>query len=87
MLYALTGVSAALFLAALFTEALRAFAVRTGPPGRPAPRSGGAAVVAAMLTVAAIGRWAVPVPLLAAGGAVALLGLACDLRPAACDLT
>ncbi|WP_329119667.1 MraY family glycosyltransferase [Streptomyces sp. NBC_01465] len=82
--------AAALFLAALLTELLRAAAVRTGvldrPGGhkghtRPTPHFGGVAVVAATLTVAAIGPWDVPVPLLGAAVAVAVLGLVDDLRP------
>ncbi|GAA1358212.1 MraY family glycosyltransferase [Streptomyces beijiangensis] len=90
MLYGLAATAAALFLAALLTEGLRALAVRTGVldrPGahkghtRPTPHFGGVAVVTATLTVAAIGPWDVPVPLLAAGGAVALTGLVDDLRP------
>ncbi|MEV0090195.1 MraY family glycosyltransferase [Streptomyces sp. NPDC050738] len=90
MLYGLVAVAAALFLAALLTEGLRALAVRTqvlDRPGghkshtRPTPHFGGVAVVTATLTVALTGPWDLPVPLVLAGCAVAALGLVDDLRP------
>ncbi|KAB1143233.1 undecaprenyl/decaprenyl-phosphate alpha-N-acetylglucosaminyl 1-phosphate transferase [Streptomyces luteolifulvus] len=91
MLYGIAAATTALLFAALLTALLRAPALRLGVVDRrrqrPVPLLGGAAVVLATCLVVAAGSWlgVAPLgdgmgPLLAAGAAVAALGLVADLR-------
>lgn len=91
MLYGIFAATTALFLAAVLTALLRAPAVRLGLVDRrrqrPLPVLGGAAVVLAVGLVAGVGDWTGAAPLgagigrlLAAGAAVAVLGLVADAR-------
>lgn len=91
MLYGIFAATTALFLAAVLAALLRAPAVRLGLVDRrrqrPLPVLGGAAVVLAVGLVAGVGDWTGAAPLgagigrlLAAGAAVAVLGLVADAR-------
>lgn len=92
VLYGIAAATAALFLAALLAALLRAPARRLGlldrrrAGGPPVPLLGGVAVVLTTVGVAGAGHWTGlaaldddTVDLLAAGSAVALLGLAADV--------
>ncbi|MEU1293477.1 MraY family glycosyltransferase [Streptomyces sp. NPDC005840] len=91
MLYGIAAATAALFLAAVLTALLRLPARRLGMLDRrrqrPVPLAGGPAVALACCLVAGAGAWTGLAPLgpgigrlLAAGAAVAALGLVADVR-------
>ncbi|MFG2719685.1 MraY family glycosyltransferase [Streptomyces sp. NPDC048416] len=88
MLHGLAAATTALVLTALLAALLRTLTLRYGRTGHTTPHLGGVAVVLAtlgvacagpLLGVAELGEGVAPV--LAAAGAVALLGLVGDLRP------
>lgn len=93
MLYGIAAATAALLLAAVLAALLRPAVRRLGRYDRrrqrPVPPAGGPAVALACCLVAAVGDWTGVAPLgpgigrlLAAGAAVAALGLVADLRRA-----
>ncbi|MFE3163134.1 MraY family glycosyltransferase [Streptomyces sp. NPDC059224] len=90
MLYGIAAATTALLLAAVLAALIRPLALRLGlvdrRRARPVPVLGGLAVVGATCLVAGAGDWSGVAPLgtgvgklLAAGGAVALLGLVADV--------